>query len=128
MLADLAQLHFPVQPRPGVPIIIRDTVYHLDVDTTYLDSIRIITLETIKEVTNNIHTTDTVPDYAQVESLMQSKFEIERLLYYSDAKLEEEKERSKNRRWWAIGLGAGFAIILLLNIYTFLKPKINVRP
>lgn len=126
VLADLAQLHYPVQPRPGIPVVVRDTVIYHAVDTIVQDSIRFIRLETVKEIINNIHTTDTVPDYAQVDALMLAKFDVERKLHRAEVELEGEKEVSKNRRWWAIGLGAGLVVLLFINVYSFLKPKINV--
>lgn len=116
-LADLAAIHFPVVPKPGVPVIVRDTVVSHNVDTVYADSIRVIRVETIKEIINNIHTTDTVPDGALVNSLMEERFREERARIRAEADRDHQRERGDVLWRWVLGLGA--VVVLGLGVGGF---------
>lgn len=112
VLSDLAAIHFPVTPKPGVPIIVRDTVVYHQVDTLPIikDSVRVVRVETIKEIINNIYTTDTIPDAALIDALMKAKFDMERSLIRAEADLDHQKDRSDVLWRWVVGLG-GLTIV-----------------
>lgn len=120
-LADLASIHFPVVPRPGVPAIVRDTVVSHNVDTVYADSIRIVRVETLKEITNNIHTTDTVPDGALANALMEARFLEERAKIRAEADRDHQTERAQMLWRWVLGLGGAVVIGLGIGGFTLYR-------
>lgn len=126
VLADLAALHYPSVVRPGVPVIVRDTIVEVERDIEVVDSIVYVRDVEWRTITVKERVVDTIPDHALAESLMMAKFEVERKLYRSEAELENEKERSKQRLWWLIGAIAAVTGVLGFNIYSFLKPGIKI--
>ena len=126
VLADLAALHYPSVVRPGVPIIVRDTIIEVERDIEVVDSIVYVREVEWRTITVKERVVDTIPDHALAESLMLAKFEIERKFHRSEVELENEKERSKQRLWWLIGAIAAVTGMLGFNVYSFLKPGIKV--
>lgn len=103
---------FPIIAKPGVPVIKRDTTIKQVTDTVYRDSIREIRVETTKFIVNNVRVTDTIPDKALVESLMEDKFREERKRIVAETKLGEKIEDNKVLWDWIKGLGASLLLFI----------------
>jgi hypothetical protein len=103
---------FPIIAKPGVPVINRDTITKQITDTVYRDSIREIRVETTKFIVNNVRVTDTIPDKALVESLMEERFREERKRIVAETKLAEKIEDNKVLWDWIKGLGASLLLFI----------------